>query len=107
MLNYKKIPVISPLFHNNFICNFKEKSELFNEHFSEKCPLIQNTIYTTKYYSFNFAPLTHKSISLFWFSGNDIKSTINMLDPNKVHGQDMISICMIRFCGDSLLQTIV
>ena len=30
-----------------------------------------------------------------------------MLDSNKVHGQDMISICMIRFCGDSLLQTIV
>ena len=36
MLNDKKVPVIPPLFHhNNFISNFKEKTELFNEHFSE------------------------------------------------------------------------
>ena len=43
MLNDKKIPEITPLFYNNnFISNFKEKSELFNEHFSEQCSLIQN-----------------------------------------------------------------
>ena len=36
MLNEKKISVIPPLFHNNnFISNLKEKSEVFNEHFSE------------------------------------------------------------------------
>ena len=32
-----KIPVIQPLFHNNnFISNLKEKSEVFNEHFSKQ-----------------------------------------------------------------------
>ena len=36
MLNDKLIPAIPPLFHNNtFISNFKEKSELFNEDFSQ------------------------------------------------------------------------
>ena len=36
MLNDQKIPVIQLLFHNNkFITNFKEKSEHFNERFSE------------------------------------------------------------------------
>ena len=43
MLNDKKTPVIPPLFHNNnFISNFKEKSELFNEHFFEQCFSIQD-----------------------------------------------------------------
>ena len=37
MLNDKKTPVIPPLFHNNnFISNLKEKSEVFNEHFSKQ-----------------------------------------------------------------------
>ena len=43
MLNDKKIPATPPLFHNsNFSSNFKEKSKLFNEHFSEQYLLIQN-----------------------------------------------------------------
>ena len=40
-------------------------------------------------------------LSLFQFTANDIKSIINKLDPNKAHGHDMISIRMIKLCGDS------
>ena len=95
----KKIPVIPPLLHNKkFISNFKEKNELFNKHFSNQCSLMQNrsTIYSV------FTPLTNKSVSLFQFAANDIKSIINKLDPNKAHGHDMISIRVIKLFGDSI-----
>ena len=86
-LNDKIIPVIPRLFHNdNFISNFKDKSEFFNEHFSEQCSLI----------------LTHNFLSSFQFTGDDIKSMTNKLDPNKAHGHDMISIRMIKLCGNSI-----
>ena len=78
MLNDKKISLIPPLFHNsNFISNSTEKSELFNEHFSGKCSLIQtkSTIPSV------FTPLTRNLLSLLQFTAGD-KSIMNKLDPN-------------------------
>ena len=99
MLNDKKTPLISFLFHNNnFIFNFKEKSELFNELFSKKLFIVTKQ----KYYTFRLLPLTYKSLSSFQFTANDIKSIINKLDPNKAHGHDMINIRMNKLCGDSI-----
>ena len=49
-----------------------------------------------------FTPLTNKSLSLFQFTANDIKSIINKLDPNKAHGYDMISIREIKLFGGSI-----
>ena len=42
----------------------------------------------------------------FQYTGNDIKSTINKLDPNKAHGHDMISIHMIKLYGDLINKTL-
>ena len=43
LLNGRKIPCISPLFHDNkFTTNFKEKSEIFNSFFAKQCPLVDN-----------------------------------------------------------------
>ena len=43
-LNYKKMPVIPPIFNNNkFITDFKQKAEIFNSHCSKQCtPVITN-----------------------------------------------------------------
>ena len=49
-----------------------------------------------------FIPLTHNLLSSFQFTADDIKSVTNKLDPNKAHGHDMISIRMIKLCGDSI-----
>ena len=49
-----------------------------------------------------FKPLTYNLFSSFQFTTDDIKSIITKLDPNKAHGHDMISICMIILCGDSI-----
>ena len=37
-LNNKKIPCIPPLYHDDkFVCDFKEKSKIFNNYFAEQC----------------------------------------------------------------------
>ena len=41
-LSNKKIPCIPPLIHNNqFVVDFKEKSELFNSFFAKQCTYIE------------------------------------------------------------------
>ena len=93
----------STLFHNNnLISNFKVEKELYNESFPEQRSLIQNksTIPSV------FTPLTHNFFSLFQFTADDIKSAVNKLDPNRTHGHDMISICMIKLCGDSIYKSL-
>ena len=47
----------------------------------------------------DFAPITHKSLSLFQFTAYKIKSVINKLDPSKPHGHDMITVCITKLCS--------
>ena len=43
-LNNKKIPCISPVYHNNnYIIDFKEKTQIFNNFFAKQCTLVENT----------------------------------------------------------------
>ena len=98
-LNNKKIPCIPPLRHQNkYVTNFKEKAEIFNSFFAEQCSLINNS---SKLPS-TFLKRTDKFISSISFSSNDIAGIIRELDPNKAHGHDMISIRMLKICGESI-----
>ena len=45
---------------------------------------------------------THESLSTIDFLTDDILKIIRNLDPNKVHGHDMISIRMIKICDTSI-----
>ena len=72
-LNEKKIPAI--ISYNNFISNLKEKSELFNKHFSKKCSLIQSKSTIT----IVFTPRSRNLFSSFQFTADDIKSKINYI----------------------------
>ena len=49
----------------------------------------------------NCESLTDKSLSNIFFTDNDIGKIIKGLDPNKAHSRDMISICMLKLCGES------
>ena len=43
-VNDKKIPVMSPLYHNGtFITDFCQNAELFNSFFGEQCSILQNS----------------------------------------------------------------
>ena len=98
-LNNKKISCIPPLFHENkFITNFEKKAELFNTFFAKQCTLLNDS----SVLPYNLAKLTNKSLDTVNFSTDYISKIINNLDPNKAHGHDMLSIRMIKLCGNSI-----
>ena len=98
-LNNKKIPCIAPLKHQNkYVTDFKEKAEIFNSFFAEQCSLMNNS---SKLPS-TFSKRTDKFISSVSFSSNHIARIIRDLDPNNVHGHDMISISMLKICCASI-----
>ena len=98
-LNNKKIPSIPPLFHQNrYITKYKDKTELFNNFFANQCSLIT---YSSVLPSVLFKR-TENVISSIDFGSDDIAKIIQNLDPNKAHGHDMISIRMLKICGNSI-----
>ena len=98
-LNNKKIPIISPILHNNaLVSDFKKKAEFFKSYFAYQCNLINSN----SALPVNVQYLTDKRLSSFDFSEDDIMKVIQELDPNKAHGQDSISIRMIKICGKSI-----
>ena len=66
-LNNTKIPCIHPLFHNNkFISNFRDKTELFYNYFSQQCTLIANSRQITATLNMKTTK-THSSIPVIRF----------------------------------------
>ena len=49
---------------------------------------------------------TNNLLSTTSFTNDDIAKTIKNLNPNKAHGFDMISIRMIKICGESILKSL-
>ena len=98
-LNNKKIPCMPPLFHEHkFVTDFKERAELFNHLFVNQCSLLRNNSVLPT----NLPQLTNKCLDSIHFSSSDIAKIISHLDPNKAHGHDMLSIRMIKLCGNSI-----
>ena len=47
---------------------------------------------------------TNNFLSTISFTKDDIAKVIKNFNPNKIHGFDMISIRMLKICGDSVLK---
>ena len=94
-LSNKKIPCIPPLIHNNqFVVDFKEKSELFNSFFAKQCTHIE----TGSSLPTQLLRRTNESLNTINFTEDDILNVIRKLDPSKAHGHDQISIRMVQIC---------
>ena len=99
VLNNKKIPCIPPIFqNNNYITEFKGKTQIFNKFFTKQCTLVENTSKPPT----DSSKRTNNLFSTISFTKDDIANIIKNL--NKVHGFDMISIRMLKICGDSILK---
>ena len=97
-LNKCKIPRIPPLFTNNsFVTDCKEKATLFNDYFAKQC-----TLFETESMLPPMIYLTTERLSYFEISDDDVKDIIKVLQLNKAHGPDEISVNMIKLCGDSI-----
>ena len=83
---------------NQYITDFKQKAEIFSFHFSKQCtPLISNSKIPSE-----CPRKSNESLSSIAFEINDIEKIIKNLDPNKSHGHDMLSILMLKLCGESI-----
>ena len=96
---HKNVPCIPPIFHKNrVITDIREKTELFNCLLPNQCSLIRNgSVLFTDYELF-----ADKSLSNITFADNDIGRMKWSLHPNKGQGHNMMSICMLKICGDSI-----
>ena len=99
VLNNKKIPCIPPIYHsNNYITEFKEKTQIFNKFFAKQCTLVENTSKPPT----DSSKRTNNLFSTISFTKDDIANIIKNLNSNKAHGFDMISILMLKICGESI-----
>ena len=98
-LNNKKIPCIPPLFHENkFVTDFKEKAELFNHFFVNQCSLLNNdSVLPT-----DLPQLTNKCLDSIHVLCSGIAKIISYLNSNKAQDHEMLSIWMIKLCGNSI-----
>ena len=96
ILNNKKIPCIPPIYHNNnYITDFKEKAQIFNNFFAKQCTLVENT----RKLPTDSLKRTKIFLSTISFTKDDIAKIIKNLNSNKAHGFDMINIYMLKICG--------
>ena len=94
----KKIPAIPPLLvDGNFISDFCEKANLFNNFFASICTPIKNNSRLPP-----FIYKTNTRIHSFCVTNKDILSIINSLNSSKAHGYDNISIKMIKICNEAV-----
>ena len=101
VLNNKKIPCIPPIYHNNnYITDFKEKAQIFNNFFAKQCTLVENS----SKLPIDSSKRTNNLLSTISFTKDDIANIIKNLNLNKVHAFDMISIRMPKICGYSILK---
>ena len=100
-VNCKKIPIILPLLVNdNFITNFLEKANWFNEFFSKQCQPLQNNSTLPKSNTHH----TENRLNGITFDNEKLLKIIQSLDANKAHGYDGISIRMLKLGSPSIIK---
>ena len=97
--NRKKVPNIFPLLvKNELITEFEAKANIFNKYFAGQCTTINN--YNVLSSTLNH--LTDDKLSSFNISSQVIFQLIKILDPEKAHGHDEISVKMLELCAPSI-----
>ena len=103
--NGKKVPLIPPLFINNKLePDFKLKANFFNKFFADKCTPIQNNSVIPNFIE---CESMNRLISIT-FNDEIILKIIRVLDVNKAHDHDDISVRMIKkLCNKSIIPVII
>ena len=98
--NGKKVPTIPPLlFDGAVVTDFQGKANIVNSFLAKQCTLVSNNSLLPS----EFTYMTEERIHSITFCELDVIKTIRALDVNKAHGQDNISIRMIKLCTNSVV----
>ena len=90
MVNYK------------LIFNFREKANIFNNFFVQKCqPIANNSIFLTNEIFF-----TQNRLRDFDIDCEKILNLISGLNPHKAYGHNGISIRMVKLCSVTITKTL-
>ena len=101
ILNNKKIPCIPPIYYsNNYITDFIENTQIFNNFFAKQRTLVENT----SKLSIDSFKRKNNLLLTTSLTKDNIAKIIKNLNPNKAHGFDIISIHMLKICSDSILK---
>ena len=87
------------LVSGKFVSNFLEKSNIFNDFFSQQCQPISNEsiLPLTPYY------YTDEILSGVNFNHSKTLRVIQFLDPNKAHGHDGVSVRLLKLSSPSII----
>ena len=97
-LSNKEIHIIPPILVNvELVSDFKQKANIFNNHFASLCTPTKNGIKLPR-----FSYKNEKRLTFFDIKDDDILVIIKNLNVNKAHGWDQLSIRMIKACGNSI-----
>ena len=100
LLNKTKVPLIRPLLENDdFVLDFGEKAQIFNDYFILQCSTIETGSEIPDDDVISDVPL----LSNILISYEKLLKIIRALNVNKAHGWDGISVQMIQICDSSLL----
>ena len=87
------------IYHNEkFLSDIKEKC--FNSCFVEHCTPLVNIMKLPSV----LTVYTDSLLESFHFSADHVGDLIKKLDLSKSHGHEMIRICFLKLCGDSILK---
>ena len=92
--NDKQIPLIPPLLiGDKFVTNIQLKGNIFIKFFADQCKLLKNDSVLPTNQMF----LTQGRLGSLNFNESEILKIIRVLNVNKAHGQDDISIRTIKY----------
>ena len=96
----RKLPIIPPILsNNNFVTDFHAKANIFNQFFAEQCTVINNSSVLPN----QLPSILRNDLRYLNFNADDILKIIHLLDPNKSHGFDGISVKMLKLCDASIV----
>ena len=102
--NYRKVPLIPPLLiDDKFVTDIETKINIFNKFFADQCQPLNNAIDLPTNQIF----LTQSKLGSLDFNEGELLQIIRALNINKAHGDDDISIRMIKICDRSLLKPLI
>ena len=85
--------------NNNFVTDFKEKANLFNEFFCKQCtPVANDSTLPT------LLETPNETLSSLEIIASDIRKIINALRVNNAHGYDEICITMLKLCESAITE---
>ena len=100
ILNKKAFVAIPPLLQNSiFVTNKKKKAAILNNYFLTQCCTIETSSSLSM-----LVPKCNVTIESLSIDPNKLLRLIRSLDPKESHGDDGISINMIKLCDESIIK---